>query len=380
MPSIETLGTPLVFKVKGARPAAVGVSPDRVCLRTELRALEGMQKEALVRDRASGGAWRMVCDEGPYLNGTDLAPFPLAFYTAGVVFSLMTEIQRHAEARNLALDSLAVSSDHFYTMQGSALRGDMIGGAKPVEVEVDMGTAAGDAAVAEILAAAQASSPAEAYMRESLRNTFTLTANGSPLELSEPAPSNRQMEDPAADFDQLDVAEGEYLDDIITKMTAAEVVEGVEGGAGSSLKAEQKRMLHVRGEARMLRGTLQEIRVHLFKPIGSSFRFFSDSSNTQAPSALAYLSAGVGFCFMTQIGRYAHIARKQLTAYRIVQDNVFHIGDSDAPAAAEPVDTHAFLSLNEPDDVARKIVYMSERTCFLHAAMRGAHPSRIRSA
>ena len=85
---------------------------------------------------------------------------------------------------------------------------------------------------------------------------------------------------------------------------------------------------------------------------------------------------------MTQLGRYAHITRRELSSYRIVQENIFHRSQLSSteirPASAEPVDTHVFLSLDEPDEVAQKMVFMGERTCFLHAAMRGTHPTQVR--
>jgi uncharacterized OsmC-like protein len=40
----------------------------------------------------------------------------------------------------------------------------------------------------------------------------------------------------------------------------------------------------------------------------------------RAPDGLAYLAAGVAFCFMTQIGRYAQITRQKLSGYRIIQE------------------------------------------------------------
>jgi len=46
-------------------------------------------------------------------------------------------------------------------------------------------------------------------------------------------------------------------------------------------------------------------------------------------------------------------------------------------AKAEPVNTHVALTLDEPDEVARKMVSMGERTCFLHAATRGTHPTNV---
>ena len=48
-------------------------------LRTWAIFLSGFQKEALVLSARTGRAWRLVSDEGPYLNGHDAAPCPLAF-------------------------------------------------------------------------------------------------------------------------------------------------------------------------------------------------------------------------------------------------------------------------------------------------------------
>ncbi len=381
-PSIQSLGTPLAFRVRVPEFATATEDTAELRIRSEVRSLEGMQKEALVRDGPSGTVWRMVSDEGPYLEGTDLAPFPLAFYTAGIVFSFMTETLRHAAQLDVEVESLALTSDHYYTMEGSALRGDMVGGAMPIEMAVALGTDASEEEETRILDLAQATSPAEAYMRESLQNTFSLIANGRALELQDLGSSARSADDPRSDFNGAEPQAGEYLDDIITKLAAAEVVHAVTGGAGSSLQAVQKRTLHVRGEAKLLSGTLKEIRVQLLQPIGSTFRFLSeDGGRRQAPPALAYLSAGVGFCYMTQLGRYAHITKRDLKSYQIVQDNVFHLGGLASgdfrPATAEPVDTRVFLALDEPDEVAQKMVSMGEQTCFLHAAMRGAHPTKV---
>lgn len=104
--------------------------------------------------------------------------------------------------------------------------------------------------------------------------------------------------------------EDTFLPEIIRKGDSAQVLEGVEGGAGSSLKTEQKRTLHVRGEARVVEGLQMETKVQLFKPIGSTFLFKCDEPKAlggtgTAPPPLAYVSAGVGFCYMTQLGRYA---------------------------------------------------------------------------
>jgi organic hydroperoxide reductase OsmC/OhrA len=160
------------------------------------------------------------------------------------------------------------------------------------------------------------------------------------------------------------------------KQKTAEAVFGVEGGAGSSLQATQKRTLHVRGICTVREDGLKEVLVQLFKPLGSTFRFIGDDTEQErAPASLAYLAAGIGFCFMTQIGRYAHIVKQDLKGYSIVQDTIYKVGADSAEA--HPVDTHTFLQTSEDDEAAQRTLYMSERTCFLHAAMRGSNKTQI---
>ncbi len=378
VPSIESIGGPLSFKLRDHRGLPKMESPGRLHVRSEVRALEGMQKEALVHHGPDGSTWRMVSDEGPYLNGTDLAPFPLAFYTAGVVFSFMTEVLAHAAAQGTEVGDFAVSSDHYYTMQGSALRGNMVGGAKSIDLTVAIEADAAREQIAQILDLGLAASPAEAYMRDRIENTFSVAANGQALALQTLRSSPQPIDGSATSFDSLQPANGEFADGIIAKLSEAEVLEGVAGGAGSSLQAVQKRDLHVRGEARMLTSTLKEIQVRLLQPIGSSFRLLcEDGGEQQAPPALGYLSAGIGFCFMTQIGRYAQITKRALDTYRIVQDNNFTRAEPGGQAAADPVDTSLYLTLDESDEVAQQIAFMGEQTCFLHAALRDAYPTRI---
>lgn len=388
MPSIESSGFPLAFKVDKSPAPLPDDDPSKIALRVEVRSLEGMQKEAVV---STGSAtWRMVSDEGPYLNGTDLAPFPLAFYTAGMQFSLMSELLRHAREHQVEIKSLELWQDNYYTMEGSALRGTMIGGAKPAEVLLKIESDASAETIAKLIRLAESSSPAHAVMRDVLANTFSLNYNGKQLPVSEVSPSaSADVSDPLPHFDSVEPnSDAEFLSDIITKVSAAEQVFNVEGGAGSSLQAEQRRTLHIHGEARLVDGLLMETVIQLFKPIGSTFRFLCDESldaggKESAPPPLAYLSAGVGFCYMTQLGRYAHITKQDLKSYRIVQDNVFTVtgatSDWSRLAQALPVDTHVYLEANEPDETAQKTVSMSERTCFLHAAMRGVYHSIIQA-
>ena len=114
----------------------------------------------------------------------------------------------------------------------------------------------------------------------------------------------------------------------------------------------------------------------MYNPHGSVFAFLSDEAPENggqglAPDAASYISAGIGFCFMTQIGRYANIVKKDLREYRVVQDTHFSLGGASGGTGqageADPVETHVFLTAGEDDEFARSTLDMSEQTCFLHA-------------
>lgn len=383
MASIQSSPYPLVFKVADPRAHydCPPIDKSRIGLRLLARAMEGMQKEALVYHGPTGTCWRMVSDEGPYLNGTDLAPFPLSFFTTGLVVSYMSEIMALAASRGIEMKNLELIQDNFYTMTGSALQGTMIGGAKPVELCVTIDTDADRATIAELVSSALAASPADALLRDVFTSMFTLTKNGSPLGLDRVKPMGiAALPDPEPAFDDVrPVAPADYASDIIEKISSAETIFNVEGGASSSLQAEQNRMLHVRGIATLRPDGLKEVKVQLFKPIGSVFRFLADDSarfggRERAPSGLAYLSAGIGFCFMTQLGRFAHIAKQKLASYEIVQDTGFSLpsvsGKTEMPSSAEPVRTHVYITSQESNEGMRHLVDMGEQTCFLHAACR----------
>jgi len=379
---------PLVFPIASAEKVRSPFPQKRVEIRTLARALAGMQKEAVVASSPSGGTWRMVCDEGPYLNGTDLAPFPLAFFATGLVNSYFAELLGLARKRGANLGTLEIVQDNFYTMEGSALRGDMIGGASPVELHVRIDGDASEDALRDLVASAVMRSPADALLRGALRSEFAIAKNGRPLPVCDllpwTAPATADLGDTAFDAARPD-PDAEFPRDIIAKLESAATALDVEGGIGSSLKSEQKRTLHVRSIARQRDDGLVETHVQLFKPIGSNFRFLCDtegSGGLRAPSPLAYLSAGIAFCYLTQVGRYVTITKRALDRYAIVQLTAFGFAEGDGGSAtaalAEPVRTHVEIDARLDDDVVQRIVQMGERTCFLHAAARTPLKTRVR--
>lgn len=379
-----TLPDRSVYKVQPVRPGPPLPSPGVIAWRVEVRSLERMQKEAIVSTPAgSGPSWRMMSDEGPYLNGTDLAPFPLGFFTAGQQFCLMTQLLRLARAEGLSLASLALSQDNRYSMSGSILRGDMIGGAMPAEVLVQIQSDASPQQIAGLVQRAERLSPAHAVMRNLLANEFSVTLNSARVEAGGLREATEvACADPRHVFETVTRAPDTRVGGAaITKVTAAEEVHGVEGGAGSSLQAEQDRTLHVHGDGRLREDGLLETTLRLFRPLGSSFRFVGDpgpsaGGDHAAPEGLAYLVAGMAFCYMTQLGRYAHIVKQRIDDLRLVEDASFDT--SNDIVRALPLVTHVFVDADEPVDAVQRLVRMGEQTCFLHAAMRSSVPSRIR--
>lgn len=379
--SIETLGWPLAFALAGDRiPPWARAPAGKEGVRTVRvlgRALAGMQKHALV-DTGEGAAWSFFCDEGPYLNGTDLAPFPLAFFAAGGALCLMRALAvRLAAAGRPAEIVRRLEVDYFYSMEGSAIRGSMRAGALDPVVRVTGAPGSGPEDLRGPLVEALLASAIGALWREVHASRFSASLNGSPvLSRAEASAGEAAGDDPAALLARITPPPAGPEEPVIAKLSAAERLFGVEGGAGSSLAAEQKRQLHVRAILVPGADGLATVRTQLFKPIGSVFafrgRFAADAPADAAPDGLAYLAAGIAFCFLTQIGRYAHIVKLPLEHYAVTQDMACSAADPARrhPAAFSPVVTDVRLTGALREEQARRIVAMGEQTCFLHAACR----------
>ncbi len=147
------------------------------------------------------------------------------------------------------------------------------------------------------------------------------------------------------------------------------------------LQAEQKRVVHVRTQGTIRDDGLKSISVQCIKPPGSRFEILSDNSKAhdgqgRAPNGLVYLSAGVAFCFMTQIGRYAKITKQKLSGFRIIQDTGFRFS-RDCDPAAYAVETLVCLDTREPPDKSIQLVRMGEQTCYIHATYRTATETEL---
>jgi len=142
--------------------------------------------------------------------------------------------------------------------------------------------------------------------------------------------------------------------------------------------------LEVLGKSALTCGKgMTAIQTTLKAPPGSEFSFLSHenlSNGPSAPSGLALLSAGIAFCYMTQLLRYAEYLKYKVRAIRLVQFNPFalHTGAGNALAAeAHPVDTHLFLHGEEDDAVMQRLLAISANTCYLHAALKASLPAQV---
>ena len=386
---------PVFFAVD--RPDTLGLDGpppgDGETVRVWAQSLSGMQKEAVVRSTA-GGVWRLASDEGPYLDGFDAAPCPLGFMTVGMVSSWMNAVLDTARGRGLTVRDLVLVQSNRYTMEGSALNGTMTGGALPVELDVRIDADAGEDAVRELVAEATREASVYGVLRRPHVSRFTLTVNGAEAPMGRAARlDGGRLSDPASAFSRVAPADAAGVP--VVRLEAVKPRAGVAGGAGTSLRAEQRRQLHLRAVCRRRPDGVKEIEQQLHSPLGSTFRFLSDEPPEQggrgaAPSAASYMAAGVAFCFMTQLGRYASILGKDLRGYRLVQDTSFPgravpraVSSSASAPPSDPggapgagagvagaVETHVYLDTREGADFSRRCLDMGEQTCFLHALYR----------
>lgn len=376
MSPLEASGKPLFFLTDEAAgpPPDLPASWGGTALRTLARSLEGMQKEALVRSSATGATWRLATDEGGYLNGADVAPCPLSFLTTGMVCSFMEGLGCLARERGVELPELRLIQDNYYTMKGSALRGTMVGGALPVDLQIQTRSGIAPETLIELGREAVRRSPIHGLLRAPLASLFSLTHNGHaiPLGAARPVPAAPPPA-PAAWIDAAVPAPGGWSGLIVRNGMSPKTGE-VTSSQGSSYAAEQDRRLHVRAICTLRGDGIKAIEQQLFNPHGSIFHYLSEEPTAdghpgRAPDALTYASAGIAFCFMTQLGRYARIARKPLEAYDVIQDTHFRTSE-DGGGEADPVETHVYIKSAPDDEFARKALDMSEQTCFLHALCR----------
>lgn len=371
-------GKPLFFQVANSQAADITAPALRMgeAVRLYVRSLSLMQKEALAASAHSGAVWRLASDEGAYLAGLDAAPCPLAFFSTGMVCSFMNEILALAKIRGLAVNNIRLVQDNYYTMRGSARDGSMTGGARNVDLSVQMDSDADRDSLYQLAMEGVAAASVNGLLRGSKSSLFSLTHNGRRIETGRALPpGGPTLPDLGDRFTPAQPADADFSG-LVRRNGPSPRLEHTVTLANDSLAERQDRLLHLRVICAVREDGAKEVTQYLYNPHGTSFHFLCDEAPIAgggglAPDAASYLSAGIGFCFMTQFGRYAKIMHRDLREYQIVQDTHFSPGGASGgtgqAGTAAPVETHVYLETGEDDDFARNILAMAEQTCFLHA-------------
>jgi uncharacterized OsmC-like protein len=379
--SIESSGYPLAFKVRqgSARPALLTRENAREVFVTEARQLAKFGKEGVVHEGPSGSVWRLTTDEGKHLGGDDIAPFPLGFYNAGLVGDVCNRVLAIARARGIAIDGIEIDLSNAYWMTGSFVRGDATGNAEPTTIAVRIESSASAGDIRELVAAAIAASPAVDGLRTALKNTFAIYVNGRRRDVTTMTPSTApDAADPFRTYTRppAPLAGADDLDDIIRR--TGEVREGEVQAAPSGTKGRIIRNILGRG-ALLDPAGVTETDSALEMPGASHFTFRTDErpDAEQAPSGLALVSAGIVFCYMTQLARFIEHQKLAIRGVRLVQHTPYslsgRIADGSWKGTQEPVDTHLFLSGDESDATHEKLMKTAAAMCYLHASLGAAN-------
>jgi hypothetical protein len=279
---------------------------------------------------------------------------------------LYGRIRTLAAARDIALDQVEVRVVSHYWLTGSFVHGTGEGHAEAPDIEVRIESGAPADTVKALVARAMDASPAISFLRTPLAgNTFALYINGRRRRVEGVANS------PAADAGdpyRVYAAAPRPLaaspcHDLIEK--TGHVEQGTPEPAAATVT--NKLIRNIYGEGRSLgRDGVYEVDTWLGAPGASHFRLVSDEgSGDSAPCGLALLSAGMAFCYMTQLSRYIENMKMSIRGVRLVQLNPYTAGPA---AAVEPIDTHLFLNGEAPDETHLQLLTVAARTCYLHAA------------
>lgn len=371
--SIETLGHALGFKQRqgSTRPGVLGSSPARDVFVVEARQLAGHQKEAIVTEGAAGSAWRMVSDEGKHLRGTDLAPFPLGFFNAGLHSDLVNRILTLAATRAIPIEALTIDLDNFYYLTGSFFKGDGAGFAEPARVTVHVTSSATSDVIERLVADAVDASPAFAAMRFPVTNTFAIYVNGRRHQVATMPPSPA---DDAPDPFLTHARAPEPLDETDTSGLIRKTGQVAEGEVTPAPTGTTTRIIRTVAGTSRLPGPngLVETDTVLGLPGMSHFSIVCDErSGDQAPAGLSVLSAAIAFCYMTQLSRYIEHMEFPIRGVRLVQYSPYTLDvvDGALRGGVQPVDTHLFLNGDTDLETHEKLMHIAARTCYLHSTL-----------
>ena len=385
MTKLETIGSsgfPIAFKTRQGTtrsPLLTSATAERDVFVTEVRSLSGYQKEAIVTEGKEGSSWRLTTDEGKHIKGTDLAPFPLGFFNAGLHADLIKRILVIAKERDIIISDIDIKLQNFYFLDGSFVKGDGIGGSKPAKINVNVQTDSGSIDVKKIVNEAILASPALATMRQAVTNTFAIYVNNRRHEVTTLKNSKaNDATDPFLTYSSppSPLAGTSDLPNLIKKtgkVTEGEIVDVSDGTIRRVVRT-------VSGTSHLIdTAGITQTDTWLEMPGLSHFSFKTDDrpvtnpNDEKGPSGLALVAAGIVFCYLTQLSRYILHQKVNINGVRIVQYTPFFTTGSASEGnwtgSIEPVDTHLFLNGGADTKTHERIMTIAANTCYLHATL-----------
>ncbi|KLU07065.1 hypothetical protein RISK_000866 [Rhodopirellula islandica] len=157
---------------------------------------------------------------------------------------------------------------------------------------------------------------------------------------------------------------------------------------GSSLAPVQKREVVLRLEAESLDNMRKRATVRVDQPQGSTFEIICDEGpylggDDSAPPPLAYYSASIAFCLLTQLSRYASIKKLKISRLKLSQETRFSMEGSvlkgTLTGRGVEVITHLEIESEESEETIRKMIEVGENSCFIHQSIMHPVPSTIQA-
>lgn len=144
--------------------------------------------------------------------------------------------------------------------------------------------------------------------------------------------------------------------------------------AGISLQPVQKREVVLVVDAESLDNMRKQATVRVERPKGSTFQIICDEGpylggDDSAPPPLAYYSASIAFCLLTQMSRYAAVKKLNIKKMRLSQETRFSMEGSVLQGTllgkGVGVSTHVEIESNEPPEIIREMLRVGENSCFV---------------
>ncbi|MBT5108308.1 MAG: OsmC family protein [Rhodospirillaceae bacterium] len=343
--------------------------------------MEAMQKRGQILRLQTGEAWQFLCDEGAALGGADWAPPPLAYFAAGMACSVTGAVVEKAAAHGIPAEAISVVVNNNYSLRGSILRGTMDGLGHNPDVSVTIDSDALSAPEKSGLAFEAVSSVLAGYLMKSVFiSEFNLIANGAPvsLDLSHWDWDGGVQTLPSAALDTAGGASG-LGTPYVSKNAIRPDDPTFDASGGSGVDVVQNRSTVVSATAKAAANGVITSEAGIARPGASVYGFLgaSDAGTAGAPSSASLMAAGIGFCFMTQLGRYAEAMKRPVHDYRMIQSIDIPLPGSDG-SQTPVIGTKLFLNQDEADEsFAQDLLHSARRTCFLHSTLQASLRSKI---